>query len=262
MGRARQILMSLLLVLVLPAAAAPRVQVVETDPAGETISLGRDEPLWVRLAFVADEPARIWIRPFFQGKEVPMMTNASVQHSGSGYALGWFAGDKPYRVDEIRIRVGGGKPYAESEAGSYRVNVVGTGAPSAARAKAPWVDELRGAEEAVRRADYEKRMGEPPAPGDTALITGFMLAVVGLFLASLGWPAWALWKWRGGWRKAALLPVAAMAFVALRIVFDTARDPTSHNLWPFEILMFGFASVVFMAALAAVRRLAGARQRE
>ena len=241
------------------AAAKARVLVVETDPAGEAITLGRNETLWVRMAYVADEPVRIWVRPFFQGREVPAMTNGSIQHSGSGYALGWFASDKPYRVDEIRLKVGGGKPYAEAEVLRHRVNVVGTGAAAAARVKASWVDELRSQEETARRADYEKRMREPPAPGDAALLTGFMVAVAGLFLASLGWPAWALWKWRGRWRKAAILPVAAMTFVALRIVFDTARDPTSHNLWPFEILMFGLASVVFMAALAFVRRFAGAR---
>jgi hypothetical protein len=238
------------------AAAEARVQIVETDPAGETITLGRNETLWVRMAYVADEPVRIWARPFFQGREVPTMTNGSIPHSGSGYALGWFANDKPYEVDEIRIRLGGGKPYKETEAGSYRVRVIGTAEPAAARTKPSWVDELSAEEAAVRRAQYEKRMSEPPAPGDAALLTGFMLAVAGLFLASLGWPAWALWKWRGGWRKAAVLPVVAMAFVALRIVFDTARDPTSHNLWPFEILMFGLASVVFMAALALVRRFA------
>jgi hypothetical protein len=33
-----------------------------------------------------------------------------------------------------------------------------------------------------------------------------------------------------------------MAFVALRIMVDGARDPTSHNRWPFEILQAGAQS--------------------
>ena len=41
----------------------------------------------------------------------------------------------------------------------------------------------------------------------------------------------------------------------LRIVVDTARDPTSHNLWPFEILMWGGACVAFMVALKFARRV-------
>jgi hypothetical protein len=50
-----------------------------------------------------------------------------------------------------------------------------------------------------------------------------------------------------------------MAFVAGRIVLDTARDPTSHNLWPFEIVIAGGAGLAFLAALAVARRVAGAR---
>jgi hypothetical protein len=46
-----------------------------------------------------------------------------------------------------------------------------------------------------------------------------------------------------------------MAFVVLRIVVDVARDPTSHNLWPFEVLMWGAASVAIVGALALARRL-------
>ena len=34
-----------------------------------------------------------------------------------------------------------------------------------------------------------------------------------------------------------------------------ARDPTSHNLWPFEILMWGGACVAFMVTLKFARRL-------
>lgn len=236
------------------AEAGTRVQVLETDPAGETVTLGRNETLWVRMAYVAEEPVSIWARPFFRGKEVPMMSNASVSHSGSGYALGWFASDKPYEVDEIRIRIGGGKPYKEAEVGRYSVHVVGTGAPAGARAKPSWAEELGREEEAVRRAEYDQRMREPPGAGDTALLTGFMAAVAALFLASFGWPAWALWKWRGRWRIAAAAPAALMAFVVLRIALGVASDPTSHNLWPFEILQFGALSVLAMGGLALARR--------
>ena len=79
--------------------------------------------------------------------------------------------------------------------------------------------------------------------------------MLGLILGGLGAPAWALWKWRGGWRVAAAVPALIVAFVVLRIVVDTARDPTSHNLWPFELLMWGAGSVAIVVALAVARRL-------
>lgn len=236
--------------------AETRVRIVETDPPGENVRLARDEALYVRMAFSADEPVSIWARPFFQGKEVPMKSNASISHSGSGYALGWFAGDKPYRVDEIRIRLGGGKPYRQWEAGRYRIDVQGTLAAPAARTRAAWVHELRAQEEAVRRAEYEKRAHEPVGAGAWLFFAGFMLAVLALLVAGLAWPVWGMWKWRGGWRMAATVPAVLMGFVVLRIAFDTARDPTSHNLWPFEVLQFGVVSVLIMAGLKIARRFA------
>jgi hypothetical protein len=48
-----------------------------------------------------------------------------------------------------------------------------------------------------------------------------------------------------------------MAFVVLRLLFDTARDPTSHNLWPFEILQVGALSAVVMLVLMVMRKRAG-----
>lgn len=73
-------------------------------------------------------------------------------------------------------------------------------------------------------------MNTPTAAGDIALFSGFMLAMIALGLIGLGWPAWGLWRWRGGWRFAAAVPAVVMPFVVLRIVMDTALDSTSHNL--------------------------------
>lgn len=89
--------------------------------------------------------------------------------------------------------------------------------------------------------------------------TGFMLAVLGIAVGGAALPAWAVRRWRGGWRIAAALPLAVLAFVAGRIVVDAARDPTSHNLWPFEILMAGGAGLVFLAVVFLARKATGAR---
>ena len=62
-------------------------------------------------------------------------------------------------------------------------------------------------------------------------------------------------RWRGLWRAAAAAPALLMAFVVLRIVADGARDPTSHNLWPFEVLTAGIASVIAIGVLAVLRRV-------
>jgi hypothetical protein len=135
------------------------------------------------------------------------------------------------------------------------VNVVGTGAPAGARAQAPWVDPMLAQERALQTEAYQNRMSEPLTAGDRVFMSGFMAAVLGVLLGGVAAPLWAMWKWRGGWRMAAALPAALLAFVIARILIGTTIDPKSHNLWPFEILLFGAASLAIMAALAIARRL-------
>jgi hypothetical protein len=168
------------------ADADVRMSVVDTDPAGERISLGRDEPFYVRIEYVADEVVSIWARPYFNGKEVlRAKTNASVPHSGAGHALGWFSLDEASAVDEVRIKAGGGKPYREWDVASHRVNVIATGLPASAHTKASWVDEMLLRERAVQREAYEKRMNEPVTTGDRIFMSGFMLAVLILLLVAI-----------------------------------------------------------------------------
>ena len=88
-------------------------------------------------------------------------------------------------------------------------------------------------------------------------MSGFMLLMLGALIAGFAAPVWALWKWQGGWRVAAAVPAVLMVFVVLRIIWGVSRDPTSHNLWPFEILIYGAVSLVIMGALLIARRFIG-----
>ncbi len=96
------------------------------------------------------------------------------------------------------------------------------------------------------------------ASGGDILFGGFMLGMLALGMVALVAPAWGVWRWRGGWRIAAAIPAAVMALVVLRIVLGTVFDPTSHNLWPFEIVMWGGLSCIWMLVAAIARRLSRA----
>jgi hypothetical protein len=100
----------------------------------------------------------------------------------------------------------------------------------------------------------EAYRSQPTSAADMALFAGFMLAVLTLGVGGLVAPVWLFFRWRGNWRIAVALPAAAAVFVVLRIAIDVARDPTSHNLWPFEVLMTGAGCAVAVAALAVSRR--------
>jgi presenilin-like A22 family membrane protease len=49
------------------------------------------------------------------------------------------------------------------------------------------------------------------------------------------------------WRVVAVMGSAVPAVVMLRVVVDGVRDSTSHNLWPFELVI-----AVFVGGLAAL----------
>jgi len=72
-------------------------------------------------------------------------------------------------------------------------------------------------------------------------------------------PLAAAWlRTRGGWgslRSMAAAAAIAPAVVMLRVMVETAIDPTSHNLWPLELVIAGLLGLVVAAigvAIAAI----------
>lgn len=247
----------------LPAGvrAKTTVRVVETWPAGDTVTLGRQQNFYLRLAYTTDEPAHLWIEPYFHGERVDAGTHPSPSYSGSGEAFGWFFLVKPgAEVDEVRILAGDGSPGGTHLVASYPVDVAGSDAPVAAT-EPDWVVRMKQRAEVAQRQAYAEAMNQPMSAGDVALFSGFMLLMLVVGLLAFVAPAWAVWRWQGGWRLAAAVPLAVMAFVVLRIVLGALVDPTSHNLWPFEVLQAGVPCVLAIGAMFVVRRFTGGDRR-
>ncbi|HEY2344292.1 MAG TPA: hypothetical protein VGH80_00265 [Xanthomonadaceae bacterium] len=237
------------------ALAATSVRVVDAWPQGADVVLGRNQNYYLRLAYATDRPVHIWARPYFHGQPAQAGSNPSREYNGSGEAFGWFFLARPdAQVDEVRITAGDGSPADTPQVADLRVRVSGSERTGARSDEPAWVGSMKTAEAQAERADYQARMNAPIRPGEGLLFAGFMLLVCATGLFSLGMPAWALWKWRGGWRLAAVVPAAVMAFVMLRIMVDTARDPTSHNLWPFEVLVAGLPCAVVLLVMVMLRR--------
>lgn len=243
----------------IPAAAQNQVQVrVAATSPGPTARLGLNQAFNIKLEFTTDAPVRIWARPYFRGEEAPGMSHASAPHTGTGEALDWFAFREPAQVDEVRISAGGGNPYREWQVISYPVHLEWTAQPVSAPAEPEWVARLRSADRAAQEAAIRDQMNQPTSPGEDALFSGFMLLMAGLVLTGLGAPIWAARRWSGGWRVAAMIPLGAVAFVVLRIIVGVTIDPTSHNLWPFEIVMVSLGALAAIVLLGAFRKIAGA----
>lgn len=242
------------------ALALTQVHVIETWPPGAQVQLASRQSFYLRLAYDTDVPVHLWVRPFWHGAPADAGVNTSRAYSGRGEALAWFFFLKPdAQVDEVRITAGDGSPAGTHEVAVWR-GLVSAGGTTPPAAEPDWLTEMQAQEKVAQRQEQLQRRPPRAAASDALWGMAFTLAVSGMFVLGVGAPAWGLWRWRGGWRLAAAVPAVLMAFVVLRIVVGVARDPTSHNLWPFEILMAGALCVVLMAVLALVRRFRGDRQ--
>lgn len=246
---------SLLVLAAAPARADVRVDVIGTAPEGYA-SLAKDEMYYVRLRYATDTRIRLWARPYAGGTEVSAKSNPSPPYEGSGEAIGWFAFMGPVQVDEVRIIAGGGSPYKEWQVASYSVGITCCTARTAAHGRPEWVDRLIDEGDLAAGREAERLRNQPPTQADRTFDTFFPVVLLGMLalgLLGLVWPVWGVWKWRGGWRAAAALPAGLSLFIVLGIVVGTAIDPTSHNLWPLELLMSGGVSVAAMIVLTLAR---------
>jgi hypothetical protein len=246
------------------AAAETTIRVLDTEPAGTAVTLGRNESFYLRLAYATDTPVRIWANPYFEGRAVNAGTNPSRLYEGEGEALAWFffLGEPGGRVDEIRITAGDGSIDGTREVLRWPVRVTAGSGPASAAPQPEWLARLRAEDQRAQREAYERFMNEPINVTDALIYgVGFMLVVLVLGIGGIVLPVLAVRRWQGGWRVAACLPLAVIGFVVLRFAIDVAIDPTSHNLWPFEILQAGFVSLVLLGVLALARRLSGSGAR-
>jgi hypothetical protein len=83
-------------------------------------------------------------------------------------------------------------------------------------------------------------------------LLGFMV-LLGVPLGYLALQLRLLRRWRGGWRLAAGAPLPIWLIWVARFAWDTTLDPTSHNLFPFEILIGAAAALLYLAVLAGIR---------
>lgn len=235
------------------------VSVTDTWPQGDDITLGRNQNFYLRLAYRSPTPTGIWIQPYFHGEPAKVGSSPSMRYSGEGESLGWFFFMQPGdEVDEIRITAGDGRLDHTPVVATYPVHLTGGFEPATDELPPEWVERLRARDKAQQQAARQHAASEPVSAGSIAFFSAFMLAMFAIGLIGLVAPAWALWRWRGLWRGLAAIPAAVMAWAVLNIVVGVARDPTSHNLWPFEVLQAGALSLLVMLALWIARKAMGA----
>ena len=243
------------------ARADTVIRIVETWPSGNYVTLGKNQKFYLRLAYETDKPVHIWARPYFNGKPANVGSNPSQRYSGKGETFGWFFFTRPGDVvDEIRITAGDGSDSDTSVVAVWRGDIIGGSDVGARQPQPAWIAEMSTRVKAAQDEAYRDRMREPTSPSDRFLVVTFVYVALATGVLGFFLPAWGVWLWQGAWRVAAAIPAAMMTFVVLRIVFDGLRDSTSHNLLPFEILLWGSLSAGMMVLLYIARKLFDKRQ--
>ncbi|HEU4670043.1 MAG TPA: hypothetical protein VFR91_05025 [Dyella sp.] len=247
-----------------PADAPARVEVLDTWPQGDDVALGPSAHFYLRLAYRSDHPVGIWVQGYFRGKPAPVGTSPSIRYDGEGEALGWlFFLEPDAQVDEIRITAGDGSLDGTPVVATLPVHLsaaaAGTDVADDEAMKPAWVDALLVKQRDAQRAAAARSRAAPVSGGEMVWFSGFMLLMFAIAIGGVALPAWACWRWRGGWRLAAAVPAALMVLVVGRIVTGVAADPTSHNLWPFELLIAGVPAMLAIGVMALLHRSRGTR---
>lgn len=226
--------------------ATPEVRILATDPAdGNDLPPG--EILFVRIGYASDEPVRFRLKGLLGGSApgATAHTNpAPVYPAGEGEAIAWIRYMGPALIDEIVVETSTQAWRLLDEA---RRPLDLEWRPGARRGpEAAWVTPLSDAQQQMTRETLARVTEDSDAWDWVISLMGW--AVPGYFiLQGLLW-----WRWQGGWRRAALVPLWGAVPVVAYTLFALFMG---SNLWPLVMLFtlpLGFA---YLVALIVLRRL-------
>jgi hypothetical protein len=83
-----------------------------------------------------------------------------------------------------------------------------------------------------------------------------LIIIASIAIVVLGPQIWAIRAWQGVWRWLAAAPLVLVGADVALILVSTAIDPTSHNLWPLELLFIAAIGLPVVGLLWLVRMVA------
>lgn len=223
--------------------AAPRLDVLETSPSSPA-TLGRHRTFYLRFRVDAPFPVVVALHPYERGVDVlrtmgnggePALPAGETTDAGFFFLLA----KEPQHVDEVRIVVSRADDRRTQWTFPHPVDL--TFDPTDASPAPPepgWVNDWKVARDARFRAAAEaSRAGPGGWLGWTVALLVIPILVL-LPLAAVALPLYFLWRWRGPRRLLAALPLVVIGGKLATVWSDLAADPTSHNLWPLELLLW------------------------
>jgi hypothetical protein len=208
-----------------------------------------NDTLYLRIAYKSEEPIRFQVQGFAAGKKVVLgaMYNPAPLHSaGEGEALAWISFRQPAAIDELRITAYG-----------RRWQPVGTlSAPvtlewdafTPEHTRSEWADRLSHAQQQVTMHDMQKTNEGGEWIGFLLIAIGY-LAIPGYFILQ----PWTIYRFTGGWRIAAALPLLAAVPLFGHAIF---AFHAGSNIWPLGLIFFMPVIFLYLVAVIVLKRIA------
>lgn len=235
-------------------------EVLETSPPSPA-TLHRGDHVYVRIRYETNVP--MWIEGRYSNHGAPAraarMSGAGLAGPGKGELIVWASFVAQAGVDAIDLEA-----YTNGRGGFARqhlaVDFTWDGQPTAGETRAPWVAPLLAEEQARQQKAFGEMERQFYSPGSGGLgATAGLVSIVGLLalavvVGGFVWPIYGAIRWKGVWRIAAALPLAAGVLWTLKDAYDLFLDSTSHNLLPFEYVIGAVVTVPYMLVVAIWRR--------
>ncbi|MBS1876685.1 MAG: hypothetical protein JSU00_25955 [Acidobacteria bacterium] len=232
------------------------VQLLETDPRPPA-ALDKFDKLNFRLAYTSDRLVRVSVEPYFHGKRRPALNGGMTSYdAGAGEAYFWISYNDAATIDRVDLLLldeDTGKTLATATAAlDISWSGVAVGSP---RSNAEWAERLQ--QDARTRAKQSAaRSASRQGPGGRLLAgaAGLIIMAAGGLMA----PGYfvlqvvCLWRWKGGWRKAAAAPIALMGPVVAYVLY--ASTIGGSNIAPIVILLAAPLGFMYLVVLWFLRR--------
>src|SRR5690606_14363228 len=228
--------------------AMPVVDIIETHPTSTELALSQS--LRLRLHYRSDTPLRFQLRPaeLDACQRSAMMNTAPPYSAGEGEAYVWVAFREACPSPTLRVDVYDERWQPVMQVPLRRDYVWQRDTVAANEPLPAWPTQLSQLQHHATHEQLQTLSGDQDRGAEDIVIPLMGWSV----LAYLVLQPLLLWRWRGGWRKLAMLPLVISLPVLLYTLFALAAV---SNLWPL-VMLFTFPLLcLYLLVVLLVRTL-------
>jgi hypothetical protein len=165
------------------AHAGPALKILATDPAPDAL-LARQQPFYIRFAVTATTPVIVTVSGWLNGK--PVLDDggsgapAQLPAGGTGVVSFFYWGERPTRIDEVRLHLTDAKSGTKMDDYAFPVALTWLADDPPLREPAAWVKEWQQATAPPAGVTIGMDPSLPPAAKWLALAGGAVLLVLAL----------------------------------------------------------------------------------